>query len=148
MVKISFNSIHLFVIIIFSLFFNSLEVYAAKNTTPRPPDIKADGYILVDFNSGQILLEKNPDQRMEPASLTKMMTAYVVYSEIQKGNAGLSEMVKISNKAWRMKGFRMFVESGKRVSVEELLKGMIVQSGNDVTRLVRRYANRREPGNL
>ena len=133
MVKISFNSIHLFIIIIISLFFNSLEVYAAKNTTPRPPDIKADGYILVDFNSGQILLEKNPDQRMEPASLTKMMTAYVVYSEIQKGNAGLSEMVKISNKAWRMKGSRMFVESGKRVSVEELLKGMIVQSGNDAT---------------
>jgi len=133
MVKISFNSIHLFIIIIFSLFFHSHAVYAAKNSTPRPPDIKADGYILVDFNSGQVLLEKNADQRMEPASLTKMMTAYVVYSEIHKGNAGLSEMVKISNKAWRMKGSRMFVESGKKVSVEELLKGMIVQSGNDAT---------------
>jgi len=133
MVKFSLNSMHLFLLIIFSLLSTNQTIYAANKGKPTPPDIKATGYILVDFNSGQVLLEKNADQKMEPASLTKMMSAYVVFSEIKKGDVSLSDMTTISKKAWRMKGSRMFLEAGKRVSVEELIKGMVVQSGNDAT---------------
>ncbi len=133
MVKFSLNSIQLFTLIVFSLLFSAHTVYAAKKGSPNPPDIQADGFILVDFNSGQVLLEKNANQRMEPASLTKMMTAYVIFTEIENENISFGDITTVSDKAWRMKGSRMFVEVGKRVSVEELLRGMLVQSGNDAT---------------
>jgi D-alanyl-D-alanine carboxypeptidase (penicillin-binding protein 5/6) len=100
---------------------------------PASPKIKAKGFLLMDFNSGQILAEKKADQRMEPASLTKMLTSYVVANELTNGGISLDEMVTISEKAWRMQGSRMFIEVGKKVSVENLLKGIIIQSGNDAT---------------
>jgi len=133
MVKFSSNAIRFFLLVIFCSSFTSHTIYAAKKGKPTAPDIQAVGYILVDFNSGQVLLEKNADQRMEPASLTKMMSAYVVFSIIKSGDISLSDMITVSKRAWRMKGSRMFVEAGKRVSVEELLKGMVIQSGNDAT---------------
>ena len=105
----------------------------AATLVPAVPAIKAKGYLLMDFNSGQILAEKNADERLEPASLTKMLTSYVVDAELARGNISLDSEVTISEKAWRMEGSRMFVEVGKKVSVEQLLKGMIVQSGNDAT---------------
>jgi D-alanyl-D-alanine carboxypeptidase (penicillin-binding protein 5/6) len=105
----------------------------AAIVVPASPKIKAKGFLLMDFNSGQILAEKKADQRMEPASLTKMLTSYVVANEIANGGVSLDEMVTISEKAWRMQGSRMFIEVGKKVSVENLLKGVIIQSGNDAT---------------
>ncbi len=98
---------------------------------PAPPDVAASGYLLVDFHSGKILAQKNADQRLEPASLTKIMTAYTVFRELKQGNIHLEDTVLISEKAWRTKGSRMFVEVGKRVKITDLIKGMIIQSGND-----------------
>ncbi|MFT5351441.1 MAG: D-alanyl-D-alanine carboxypeptidase (penicillin-binding protein 5/6) [Planctomycetota bacterium] len=100
---------------------------------PAPPKIKASSYLIVDYESGRYLVEENIDERLEPASLTKMMTAYIISSELVANNISMSDMVKISEGAWRMSGSRMFVEVDKEVSVEELLKGIIVQSGNDAS---------------
>jgi len=100
---------------------------------PDPPQIEAKGYLLMDHNTGSILAESNADERLEPASLTKIMSAYVVFRELAKGNLKLDDQALISEKAWRTGGSKMFVEVGKRVSVEDLLKGMIIQSGNDAS---------------
>jgi len=110
----------------------SFSVSAAR-PIPAAPKIAASGYLLIDFDSGKSLAEKNADQPLEPASLTKIMTAYVVFREIAEGNIQLTEEVLISEKAWRMEGSRMFIEVGKRVKVETLLRGLIIQSGNDAS---------------
>ena len=98
---------------------------------PAPPTLDATGYLLSDYYSGRILAAQNQDQRLEPASLTKIMTAYVVFSELKQGNLRLEDEVLVSEKAWRTPGSRMFIEVGKRIKVEDLLRGMIIQSGND-----------------
>ncbi|MCB1754834.1 MAG: D-alanyl-D-alanine carboxypeptidase [Gammaproteobacteria bacterium] len=98
---------------------------------PSPPQLAAKSYVLMDFNSGRIIAENDPDMSVEPASLTKMMTAYVVAAELEQGTIKPTDMVTISEKAWRMEGSRMFVEVNTRVSVDELVKGLIIQSGND-----------------
>ncbi|MDH5435945.1 MAG: serine hydrolase, partial [Gammaproteobacteria bacterium] len=100
---------------------------------PPPPKINAHGWFAIDFQSGLIIADFNADKLMEPASLTKLMTAWVVFSELRAGNAKLADEVLISKKAWQMLGSRMFVEVNKRVSIENLLKGMIIQSGNDAS---------------
>lgn len=106
---------------------------AAPSLIPAPPRVNAKAYMLIDHNSGHILAEHNADKQIEPASLTKLMTAYVVLFEIERGGISLEDEVKISKKAWRMGGSRMFVEVNTHVSVEKLLKGLIIQSGNDAT---------------
>ncbi len=100
---------------------------------PSPPKLAAKSFLLIDFNSGRILAEKKINKKIEPASITKLMTAYVVYKELDAGRLTLDEEVIISKKAWKMKGSKMFIEVGKKVTVEKLLKGLIVQSGNDAT---------------
>ncbi|NNF52505.1 MAG: D-alanyl-D-alanine carboxypeptidase [Gammaproteobacteria bacterium] len=105
----------------------------AAAPVPAPPSLNAKGYIMLDHHSGVILAEKNADERLPPASLTKLMTAYVTFSELAQGKLGLDDLVTISEKAWRTPGSRMFIEVGKQVTVEDLLKGMIVQSGNDAS---------------
>lgn len=118
------------------LYFIALTLFnnaSAAAMVPPAPQIKAKGFLLMDFNSGNILAEKNADQRMEPASLTKMLSAYVAAYEIANGNIKLSDQVTVSEKAWRMPGSRMFIEVGKKISVEALLQGVIIQSGNDAT---------------
>jgi len=115
------------------LFLHAAIVLAAPSVVPPPPKLDAKSYILMDYDSGEILAEKNPDERVEPASITKMMTAYLVDQELERGNITLDDLVPISEKAWRMKGSRMFVEVGSKVPLRELLKGMIIQSGNDAT---------------
>jgi len=95
------------------------------------PDVNADSYLLVDFQSGEELVSFNPTKRVEPASITKLMTAYVIYRELSKGAISIEDEVLISQKAWEMKGSRMFVEPGKKVPMEKMLRGLIVQSGND-----------------
>ncbi len=106
---------------------------SAQSPVPAAPSVGASSYILVDFHSGTAIAEREPDTRVEPASITKLMTSYVVFAEIRDGNLNLSDEVLISERAWRMPGSRMFVEVGHRVSVEELLKGVIIQSGNDAS---------------
>lgn len=108
----------------------TLNVQAAL-PVPAPPSIGASGYLLIDMHSDRILVEKDADQRLEPASITKIMTAYVVFDELKKGNLKLSDMVNVSEKAWKTEGSRMFIEVNSKVSVEDLLKGLIIQSGND-----------------
>ncbi len=109
------------------------ESLSAPILVPSPPKIKAEGFLLIDYNSGRVLAEKNADTRMEPASLTKMLSSYVVAYELREGNIKFEDMVTISKKAWKMPGSRMFAEVGKKIEVQELLKGVIIQSGNDAT---------------
>lgn len=112
--------------------FSQLAV-AAPVLIPAPPAINAEAYLLLDHNSGHVLAQKNADQRIEPASLTKLMTAYVVFYEMRNGTISEDELVTISKKAWRMQGSKMFIEVGKQIPLEKLIKGMIIQSGNDAT---------------
>lgn len=100
---------------------------------PEPPRFEARSFLLEDFNSGRALAQKDADKRIEPASITKMMTAYIVFSELRKGNLSMDDMVTVSEKAWRTGGSRMYIEVGSQVSVRDLLYGMIVQSGNDAS---------------
>ncbi|KAB7623766.1 D-alanyl-D-alanine carboxypeptidase family protein [Alkalilimnicola sp. S0819] len=111
----------------------SQQAPPASIPVPAPPQLAAPSYLLLDFHSGHVLAEKAPDERRDPASLTKMMTAYVAFSELRAGNMRLDEMVTVSEKAWRAPGSRMFIEVGKQVSVEDLLRGIIIQSGNDAS---------------
>ena len=115
------------------LYLFSTAIFAATKPIPDPPSLKADSFYLVDYESGRVLAEKDPDKRVEPASITKLMTAYLVDKAISDGDIALDELVTISEKAWRMKGSKMFVEVGKQVSVEDLVKGLIIQSGNDAS---------------
>jgi len=105
----------------------------AATPVPKAPTVGAKSYLLQDFDSGQSIAEKDADQPMEPASITKLMTAYVVFTEIRNGSLALSDKVRISEKAWRTQGSRMFVEVNTLVNVADLLKGVIIQSGNDAT---------------
>jgi D-alanyl-D-alanine carboxypeptidase (penicillin-binding protein 5/6) len=100
---------------------------------PAPPQLGARSYLLMDFNSGRVLVEHNADMRVEPASITKLMTAYVVFHELKEGNISLDEKVNVSEKAWRTGGSRMFIEPGMEVTVEQLIRGMVIQSGNDAS---------------
>jgi len=113
--------------------FTSLAVQSAVSPVPAPPKLAANSYLLIDFNSGRILAEKNIDEKIEPASITKLMTAYVVYKEMEMGRLTLDEQVTVSKKAWEMGGSKMFIEVGKQVSVKDLLNGLVIQSGNDAT---------------
>lgn len=106
---------------------------AAQVITPAPPPLSARGYLLIDQHSGRVLASKAENERMEPASITKLMTAYVIFNALRAGQIELSDQVLVSEKAWRTPGSRMFIEVGKRVPVELLLQGMIVQSGNDAS---------------
>lgn len=99
--------------------------------TPVPPLLNAQGYILLDPNSGKVLAEKNADQRMAPASLTKMMTSYIISVALREGRIHMDDLVPISEAAWRTGGSKMFVKVGDRVPVRELMQGIIVDSGND-----------------
>jgi serine-type D-Ala-D-Ala carboxypeptidase (penicillin-binding protein 5/6) len=100
---------------------------------PQLPPIDARSYLLMDYESGRILAQSHADERAEPASLTKLMTAYVVFTALQENRLKLSDMVTISEHAWRAEGSRTFVQVGTQVPVDILIKGMIVQSGNDAT---------------
>ena len=109
----------------------------SPNTGARPvpaaPQLGAKSYLIMDFNSGRILVEHNADLQVEPASITKLMTSYVVFKELVEGNITLEETAAVSEKAWRTGGSRMFIEPDMQVSVEDLIKGMVIQSGNDAS---------------
>lgn len=121
------------------LLFVASALRAEPLPVPKPPSIGANAFILEDFDSGRIIADKDPNKPVEPASITKLMSAYAVFKELHSGNITLGDMVTISEKAWRTPGSRMFVEVGKQVSVEDLIQGMIVQSGNDATVALAEY---------
>jgi len=100
---------------------------------PTAPQVDARSYILVDYQTDKVLAAKEATARMEPASLTKLMTAYIVFRELAAGKLKLEDMVTVSEHAWRSEGSRTFIELGKPVTVQDLILGMIVQSGNDAT---------------
>jgi serine-type D-Ala-D-Ala carboxypeptidase (penicillin-binding protein 5/6) len=105
----------------------------AATAIPTAPQVDARAYIVVDYRTDKILAAKDAVARMEPASLTKLMTAYIVFQELAAGKLKLDEQVMVSEHAWRSEGSRSFIELGKPVSVQDLILGMIVQSGNDAT---------------
>ncbi len=109
------------------------QLAAAQIAAPSPPKLNASAFLLLDFASGRVLASQNPDAALDPASITKLMTAYAVFRAIKSGQVSLDDEVLVSEKAWRTPGSRMFIEVGTRVTVEELLPGMIVQSGNDAS---------------
>lgn len=106
---------------------------ASPSSVPPSPDLAAEAYILVDFHTGKTLASKDPDKRIDPASLTKMMTVYVFDHELQGGRFKLDDEVTVSENAWKTEGSRMFVPVGKKIAVKDLLRGIIIQSGNDAT---------------
>ncbi len=121
-------------LIVFSF---SCNAYSA--IVPSPPALNANSHILMDYNSGRILAQNRINERIEPASMSKMMTVYVIASALKEGQIKSEDMVTISEKAWRMEGSKMFIEVNKQVSVDDLLKGVIVQSGNDASVALAEY---------
>jgi len=117
---------------------------------PKPPLLDAKSYILLDFDSGRVLGEQNPDQRVEPASITKVMTVYVAFDAIRQKRASLDAQVPISEKAWRQgkdsSESRMFLEVGKTAKLEDLLRGIVIQSGNDAAVAVAEFLGGSEDG--
>lgn len=111
----------------------SAGVAAQPSIVPAPPAIAAPSYILMDANSGAILMSGNPDQQMPPASLSKMMTSYVAEVELAAGRLSLDDRVRVSEKAWRTGGSKMFVLVNDEVRVEDLMRGIVIQSGNDAS---------------
>ncbi|MCH2341295.1 D-alanyl-D-alanine carboxypeptidase family protein [Pseudomonas sp. NPDC047963] len=105
----------------------------AEPIIPSPPQLAAKSYVLMDAASGKVLVENAGDERLPPASLTKLMTAYIATLEIKKGQISESDMVTVSEKAWRTGGSRMFIQVNTQVSVDDLLHGIIIQSGNDAS---------------
>jgi D-alanyl-D-alanine carboxypeptidase (penicillin-binding protein 5/6) len=106
---------------------------ASPSPIPQPPAVEARAYILLDYDSGRVLAELHADDRNEPASLTKVMTSYAVFAALKEGRLKLADMVPISEHAWRAEGSRTFVQVGTQIPAEVLIKGMLVQSGNDAT---------------
>ncbi len=125
-----------FLLLIFSVV--SMAAGAAV-IVPKAPDLDASAYILLDAESGTVLVEHNADERLPPASLTKLMTSYIAVHELELGNVSENTLVPISEKAWRKGGSKMFVRVGTEVPLIDLLRGIIVQSGNDASVAVAEY---------
>jgi len=118
---------------LFVVLFVGSGVQAAPAILPAPPQLAAEGYLLIDAATGTSLVEFNADQRLPPASLTKIMTSYVAEKEIERGTITLDDEVDVSVKAWRMEGSRMFIQEGTKVRLADILRGIIIQSGNDAS---------------
>ena len=106
---------------------------SAQAQMPQPPEVAAQAYLLIDVTANQVLAAKDPDMAVEPASLTKLMTAYLVFDALKSRKIDLTQTLPVSERAWKMPGSRMFIDPKMRVPVGDLIKGMIVQSGNDAT---------------
>ena len=120
-----------FIIPVLTLSLMTFVAHAIPFAVPQPPSIQASAYVLMDFNSGKIVASHDANKKVEPASLTKMMTMYVVDQELKAGKIKYTDPVIISEKAWRTQGSKMFVEANKEIQVQDLIRGIIIQSGND-----------------
>jgi len=139
-----FKKINLIKVGIFS--FLSLSLLAEESFIPDPPSLNATNYILMDSISGRILAEKGADERIEPASITKIMTGYVAADQADKGFVSLSDEVLISENCWRKQGSKMFIREGTRVLLSDLMKGMVIQSGNDASCAIAEHVAASEEG--
>lgn len=121
----------------FMLLLISLVVATAASANPTlmpaPPQLAAKSWLLLDAYSGQVLVEQNADERVAPASLTKMMTSYIAADKILEGQIKWEDEVLVSEKAWRMGGSKMYIRVGTKVSIQDLMRGIIIQSGNDAS---------------
>ena len=117
-------------VIVFALLSSPLSVWSGT-PIPSPPGFKSSGFLLMDYTTGGVILEKNADTPLEPASLTKIMTAFIAFNEIKEGRLTPEDEVLVSEKAWKTGGSRMFIEVGKLIKVDDLLHGLVIQSGND-----------------
>ncbi len=108
-----------------------LPALAFAQQMPTPPALAAKSWLLIESGSGQELAAQSADERLEPASLTKLMTAYLTFAALKQGTIKLDQTVTVSERAWKAQGSRMFIQVGKQVAIDDLIKGMIVQSGND-----------------
>jgi len=131
--SMAFKTVTRTLFLVFSLLLMSGQASAQAVLIPSPPQIAGSSWVLMDPLSGRVIMEHNSNERLPPASLTKMMTAYIVERELDEGRISMSDRVPISVKAWRTEGSRTFVQEGTSVSVEDLLKGVIIQSGNDAS---------------
>ena len=127
------NILNLLKIFFLVLVFLNINAEEPRFYIPDSPAIEAKAYVLMDHNSGKILAAENENERRAPASLTKIMTSYVVFKRLKEEFISLDDEVKISEKAWKTGGSRSFIEVGKMINLEDLLKGMIIQSGNDAS---------------
>jgi len=118
-------------IIILFVFLISSVTHSAP--IPKPPNASVKSYVLMDYDSGMIIASKNPDLILPPASITKIMTSYIAFTELQNNALSLNERVLVSKKAWKTGGSKMFIEVGKKVKVSDLLHGIITSSGNDAS---------------
>ena len=123
----------------------AIQVHAVARLIPAEPQIAATAYLVMDADTGKVIASKNADKPFAPASLTKMMTAYILEYELSKGNVGLEDLVLISEKAWRTQGSRMFIREGTQVRLGDLMKGIIIQSGNDASVAVAEHIAGSEP---
>jgi D-alanyl-D-alanine carboxypeptidase (penicillin-binding protein 5/6) len=121
------------------LFVAVVTVQIQAAVLPPPPQLAATAYVLMDASTGDIIAESGADGQFAPASLTKMMTSYIVEHEVSEGNISFNDLVPISVKAWKTEGSRMFVREGTQVRLEDLLRGVIIQSGNDASVALAEY---------
>tara|TARA_Y100001960_G_scaffold16060_1_gene14538 strand:- start:1602 stop:2762 length:1161 start_codon:yes stop_codon:yes gene_type:complete len=131
---------------VITLSFVSLSTLAEESFIPDPPSVNATNYILMDSISGRVLAEKGADERIEPASITKIMTGYVAADQADKGFVSLSDEVLISENCWRKQGSKMFIREGTRVLLSDLMKGMAIQSGNDASCAIAEHVAASEEG--
>jgi len=124
----------------------SIRAQNAPLAVPAPPGLAAKSYLLVDYHTGAVIAEKDADERLEPASLTKMMTAYIVSHQIKYAGLSPDERVPISEKAYRSIGSRTFLEIGSQVTIRDLMYGLVVQSGNDASVALAEYVGGSEEG--
>jgi D-alanyl-D-alanine carboxypeptidase (penicillin-binding protein 5/6) len=124
---------HRFLFLLLTLTFTTANAEEAEVPVPSAPTIAASSFILLDFNTGKVLAENHADTKLAPASLTKILTVYIVFKEIKNGHLKLDDKVTISQNAWKTSGSKMFVKVNDQVRVEDLLKGVIIQSGNDAS---------------
>ena len=128
------------------LFLLTSNYILAQSFVPNAPELNLKSYILIDPNTNTVIAESNSDGLIEPASMTKVMTAYVVADQIKNNLINLEDKVLVSEKAWKMGGSKMFIEVGKKVSVLDLMKGIMIQSGNDASIAIAEYVGGTEDG--
>ena len=129
--KILKNKNTLFNLLLASMVLLSTQVFSAP--IPKAPNADVQSYILIDYDSGMVIASKNPDLMLPPASITKIMTSYLAFTELQNKTLDLKDKVLVSKNAWKTGGSKMFIEVGKKVSVDDLLHGIITSSGNDAS---------------
>ena len=131
---------------VFTFFIFQVSISLAQTIIPSSPEINVESYILMDASTGKIIASGNPDSQIEPASMTKVMSAYVIADQLKQKLVSFNDLVLVSEKAWKMEGSRTFIEVGKKVPLIDLLRGLVIQSGNDASVALAEYIAGTEDG--